>query len=64
MSFVDSTFRDSSETFNTVTSDYGEHVVAERLGLKLENNSNKGYDAVDSNNLRYQIKSRRITGKI
>lgn len=45
-----------------VVSDYGEYVVCEKLGLKLtENVSNKGYDAVGKDGLKYEIKTRKAT---
>jgi hypothetical protein len=50
-------------TANSPIGDYAEWLVAKRLDLKLENNSNSGYDAIDRNNIKYQIKSRRITPK-
>ena len=46
---------------NTPTGDYAEWLAASRLGLKLETNSAKGFDATDSQGLRYQIKGRRVT---
>ena len=46
---------------NNPTGDYAEWLVATRLGLKLETNSAKGFDATDPQGLRYQIKGRRVT---
>lgn len=46
---------------NNPTGDYAEWLVSERLGLSLETNSAKGFDATDSQGLRYQIKGRRVT---
>lgn len=46
---------------NNPVADYGEYIVARKLGLKLQTGSNKGFDAQDKKGLRYQIKSRRIT---
>ena len=48
-------------TSNNVTSDYGEYVAKKKMRLQLVQNSTEGYDAVDGRNVRYQIKSRRIT---
>lgn len=46
-------------TYNSPVGDYAEWLVAEKLGLILEHNSQKGYDAYDpKTGLRYQIKSR------
>lgn len=46
-------------TYNSPVGDYAEWLVAEKLGLELEVNSQKGFDAYDSSsNRRYQIKSR------
>lgn len=55
--------RNVLRTQNNPTGDYGEWLFAEKLGLKLEGNSAKGYDATDANGVRYQIKSRRVTKK-
>lgn len=46
---------------NNPTGDYAEWLVSARLGLALETNSAKGFDATDSQGLRYQIKGRRVT---
>jgi hypothetical protein len=46
---------------NNPTGDYAEWLVAEKLGLTLATKSAKGFDATDSDGLRYQIKGRRIT---
>lgn len=46
---------------NNPTGDYAEWLVSMKLGLTLETNSAKGFDATDSLGLRYQIKGRRIT---
>ncbi len=46
---------------NNPTGDYAEWLVSERLGLTLENNSARGFDATDSHGSRYQIKGRRVT---
>lgn len=45
---------------NNPVADYAEKISAKYLGLKLENNSNLGFDAV-KRGVKYQIKSRRIT---
>ena len=50
-------------TYNSPVGDYAEWLVAEKLGLTLEKNANAGYDATDSDNVRYQIKSRWARGK-
>ncbi|MBU1447546.1 MAG: hypothetical protein KKF58_04470 [Gammaproteobacteria bacterium] len=46
---------------NNPTGDYAEWLVASKLGLVLEKNSAKGFDARDLQGLRYQIKGRRVT---
>jgi hypothetical protein len=46
---------------NNPTGDYAEWLVATRLGMKLEVKSTAGYDAVDAEGSRFQIKARRIT---
>ncbi len=46
-------------TYNSPVGDYAEWLVAEKMGLKLEKNAKKGYDAYNlSTDTRYQIKSR------
>ena len=51
--------RNVVRTYNSPVGDYAEWLVAEKLGLILEHNSQKGYDAYDpETGLRYQIKSR------
>jgi hypothetical protein len=44
---------------NNPTGDYAEWLVSERLGLKLVQKSSKGYDAVDTEGRKFQIKGRR-----
>lgn len=46
---------------NNLTGEYGEWLVANKLGLQLVGKSTRGYDAVDESGVRYEIKSRRIT---
>jgi len=46
---------------NNPVADYAETLIAKALSAKLENNSKAGYDAVDANGARYQIKGRRLT---
>lgn len=48
-------------TGNNPTGDYTEWLVAQRLGLTLNGNSGKGYDAMDAAGMRYQIKGRRLS---
>jgi hypothetical protein len=48
------------KTQNNPVADYTEWLVARSLELKLERNSRKGFDATDSNGVRYQIKGRRL----
>lgn len=46
-------------TYNSPVGDYAEWLAAEKLGLLLARNSEKGFDALDAQNgSRYQIKSR------
>ena len=42
-----------------ITGDLGENLFRLAFGWKLENNSNCGYDATDSEGLKYQIKTRK-----
>lgn len=46
---------------NNPTGDYTEWLVAERLGLSLKGNSEKGYDATGADGVKYQIKGRRLS---
>lgn len=54
--------RELIRTSNNPVADYGEHIVAKKLRLKLMPSSYKSADAVDEKTgIKYQIKSRRIT---
>lgn len=44
---------------NNPVADYAEHLVCKALSLQLAGKSNKGFDAVDSDGVRYEIKARR-----
>lgn len=45
-----------------VVSDYGEYIVSQKLGLKLMSSAvNKGYDAIDKQGKKYEIKTRKST---
>jgi hypothetical protein len=46
---------------NNPVADYTESLVSKALGLSLESQSTAGFDALDSNGRRYQIKGRRLT---
>jgi hypothetical protein len=48
-------------TRNNPLGDYTEWLVAQGLGLTLEQNSTAGYDGIDGAGLRIQIKGRRVT---
>jgi hypothetical protein len=48
---------------NNLTGEIAERVVADCLHLEVSPSSNAGYDAVDKDGVRYQIKSRRITAR-
>lgn len=51
--------REIVRTYNSPVGDYAEWLVAKTFGLELENNSQKGYDAINPKTRRkYQIKSR------
>jgi len=47
-------------TFNNPVSGYAEYLACKVLNLTQAKNSEKGFDAIDKNLVRYQIKSRRI----
>ena len=53
--------RDIVRSKNNPTGDYAEWLVSTKLGLRLENKSAKGWDAIDANGVRSQIKGRRVT---
>lgn len=55
--------RNIVRTQNNPLGDYTEWLVAQSLNLDLANNSKAGYDAVDINGVKIQIKGRRITPK-
>lgn len=46
---------------NIPTGDLAEYLACKALDLKLATNSTKGYDALDAEGRRYQIKGRRLT---
>ena len=46
---------------NSPVGDYAEHLASLAFGLTLINNSAIGYDGVDAEGVRYQVKGRRIT---
>jgi hypothetical protein len=48
-------------TSNNPVADYTEWLVAQRLGLRLVQNSRAGHDAVGPDGTKYQIKGRRLT---
>ncbi len=43
---------------NNPVADLSEYLISRSLGLTLENNSKVGYDAIDQQGIRYQIKGR------
>ncbi|MAU09074.1 MAG: hypothetical protein CL607_04575 [Anaerolineaceae bacterium] len=45
---------------NNPTGDYAEYLFSRAFGWTLETNSRSGYDAIDSDGIRYQIKGRRL----
>jgi len=47
-------------TRNNPVADYAEWLVTQQFRLSLERSSKRGYDAIDQNGKRYQIKSRRL----
>jgi hypothetical protein len=48
-------------TKNNPVGDYAEWLVSNALNLQLSNNSSSGYDGIDKNGIKYQIKGRQIT---
>ncbi len=55
--------RNVLRSMNNPTGDYTEWLVSRAMGLTLETNSEKGFDATDGQGIRYQIKGRRINSK-
>jgi hypothetical protein len=53
--------RGVTRSTNNPVADYTEHLVSTKLGLTLGSNSAAGFDAVDADDRRYQIKGRRLT---
>jgi len=53
--------RNIIRTSNNPVADYAEKIAVERLGLTQVGKEAKGFDAVDAQGYRYQIKGRRIT---
>ena len=53
--------RNVTRTSNNPVADYAEKVAVERLHLRQVGKEQKGFDAVDAQGYRYQIKARRIT---
>jgi hypothetical protein len=47
-------------TANNPVADFTEWLVARKLGLRLDGNSQAGFDATDQAGVRYQIKGRRL----
>ena len=54
-------FRGVVRSANNPIADYAESLAAGALGLRLAGKSATGYDAVGPDNLRYQVKARRLT---
>ena len=53
--------RGVTRSTNNPVADYTEYLVARSLKLERKGNSASGYDAVDAQGNRYQIKGRRVT---
>ena len=53
--------RGVTRSINNPAADYTEHLVSSRLGLTLGAKEASGFDAVDNDGCRYQIKGRRLT---
>lgn len=48
---------------NNPVGDYAEYLTARAFGLSLVGNSSIGYDAISADDIRYQVKSRRLTAR-
>ena len=47
---------------SNVVSGYGEYIASKKLNLELEKNpTNRGYDAIDKQGIKYEIKTRKVT---
>jgi len=46
---------------NNPVADYAEHLIAKALNLQLANKSTTGFDAIDAEGNKYEIKARRLT---
>lgn len=55
--------RGITRSSNNPVADYTEHLVAAKMRLTLNCNSASGFDAIDADNRRYQIKGRRLTAQ-
>ena len=55
--------RGIARTQNNPLGDYTEWLVAQSLNQELEPNSKAGYDALNSEGIRIQIKGRRLTSR-
>jgi len=53
--------RGVTRSTNNPVADYAEALVSEALGLSLNPKSTTGFDAVDGEGVRYEIKARRLT---
>lgn len=53
--------RELVRSSNNPAADYAEKVAVERLGLTRASKEERGYDAVDDNRMKYQVKGRRVT---
>ncbi|MGE3622939.1 MAG: hypothetical protein AB7H77_03560 [Bdellovibrionales bacterium] len=53
--------REVLRSANNPSGDYGELLFSRAFGWQLQNNSSSGYDAINGDGVRYQIKCRRIT---
>jgi hypothetical protein len=53
--------RGVTRSINNPAANYTEHLVSTKLGLTLAGNSVSGFDALDPDGHRYQIKGRRLT---
>lgn len=53
--------REIIRSSNAPTGDYAEYLFCNAFGWIQQGNSNAGYDAISNDDIRYQIKSRRLT---
>lgn len=55
--------RNVVRTYNNPLGDFSEWLISKALNIQLMNNSKAGFDGIDNEGIKYQIKARRITAR-